>query len=89
MTFAEFEQLPDMPGKQELINGRLVAMPPPETEHSVVSKRVFRIFLNSLPEERVWHDHTGYRVAGGWLEPDASVSWPDQPRDEKYIYDRS
>ena len=85
MTFAEFEQLPDMPGKQELINGRLVAMPPPETEHSVVSKRVFRIFLNSLPEERVWHDHTGYRVAGGWLEPDASVSWPDQPRDEKYI----
>jgi Uma2 family endonuclease len=85
MTFAEFEQLPDMPGKQELINGRLVSMPPPETKHSVVSKRVFRIFLLSLPEARVWHDHTGYRVAGGWLEPDVSVTWPDQPRDEKYI----
>jgi hypothetical protein len=21
-------------------------------------------------------DHTGYRVGDGWIEPDASISWP-------------
>ena len=85
MSFAEFEQLPDRPGKQELVNGELITMPPPENRHSVVSKRIFRMLLNSLPEERVWGDHTGYRVGSGWIEPDASVSWPDQPQDDKYL----
>jgi Uma2 family endonuclease len=85
MSFAEFEQLPEQPGKQELINGELIIMPPPENRHSMVSKRIFRMLLNSLPEERVWGDHTGYRVGGGWIEPDASISWPDQPQDDKYL----
>jgi Uma2 family endonuclease len=85
MSFAEFEHLPERPGKQELINGELISMPPPENRHSIVSKRIFRILLNGLPEESVWGDHTGYRVGNGWIEPDASVSWPDQPRDEKYL----
>jgi Uma2 family endonuclease len=86
MTFAEFEQLPDMPGKQELINGRLVYMPPPDDNHSLVSIRVLTQLLSSgLRPGRVRADHTGYRVAGGWLEPDVSVTWPDQPRDEKYM----
>jgi Uma2 family endonuclease len=30
-------------------------------------------------------DHTGYRIAQGWIEPDVSVTWPDQRRDEKYF----
>jgi Uma2 family endonuclease len=85
MSFAEFEQLPERPGKQELINGELITMPSPENRHSVVSKRIFRTLLNSLPEERVWGDHTGYRVGSGWIEPDASVSWPDHPQDNKYL----
>lgn len=85
MSFAEFEQLPDRPGKHELINGELITMLPPENRHSIVSKRIFRILLNHLPEERVWGDHTGYRAGGGWIEPDASVSWPDQPQDDKYL----
>jgi Uma2 family endonuclease len=54
MTFAEFEKLPETPGKQELVNGRLITMPPPENKHSVVSKRIFRLLMNSLPEERIW-----------------------------------
>jgi Uma2 family endonuclease len=24
-------------------------------------------------------------MGGGWVEPDASVSWPDQPMDDKYL----
>jgi Uma2 family endonuclease len=30
-------------------------------------------------------DHTGYRVGDGWIEPDASISWPSQPQDDKYL----
>ena len=86
MTFAEFEKLPDMPGKQELINGELITMPPPEDDHSVVSMRILIQLLSSgLGARRVRGDHTGYRMGGGWVEPDASISWPDQPRDEKYL----
>jgi Uma2 family endonuclease len=85
MTFAEFEQLPEMPGKQELVNGRLVTMPPPENKHSLIAARIFSLFLTRWPAGRAWGDHTGYRVGDGWVEPDASVSWPDQPKDDKYL----
>jgi Uma2 family endonuclease len=82
MTFAEFAQLPDMPGKRELINGRLVSMPPPENEHSLVSMSILIQLLKSgLGCGRVWPD----RMGRGWVEPDASVSWPDQSKDEKYF----
>jgi Uma2 family endonuclease len=86
MTFAEFEQLPDRPGKQELVDGELILMPPPENQHSLIAMRILVLLLQSgLAPGRVWADHTGYRIAGGWIEPDVSVSWPDQPRDEKYF----
>jgi hypothetical protein len=85
MTFAEFEQLPDAPGKQELIDGELITMPPPELRHSTLVKRLFGLLLRHLPESRVWPDRTGYRILDGWIEPDVSVSWPDQRRDEKYF----
>jgi Uma2 family endonuclease len=85
MTFAEFEQLPDAPGKRELIDGELITMPPPELRHSTLVKRLFGLLLRHLPESRVWPDRTGYRILDGWIEPDVSVSWPDQRRDEKYF----
>jgi Uma2 family endonuclease len=86
MTFAEFEQLPYMPGKQELINGKLITMPPPEDAHSVISIRILQMLLMSgLPSGRVRADHTGYRMGGGWVEPDVSVTWPDQPHDGRYL----
>src|SRR5579885_3101240 len=86
MTFAEFEQL-DYPeaGKMELVNGEVVIMPPPVLNHSIVARRVQRFLEHRVDKELVWGDHTGYRVASGWLEPDVSISWPDQRRDEKYF----
>ena len=33
----------------------------------------------------MWPDRTGYRIAQGWIDPDVSVSWPDQQRDERYL----
>jgi Uma2 family endonuclease len=85
MTFAAFEQLPDTPGKQELIDGELVYMPPPELRHSELMKIIYDVLRRAVHPSRVWPDHTGYRIAGGWIEPDVSVSWPDQRRDEKYF----
>src|SRR6476620_7370951 len=78
MTFEEFEQLPDsdQPGKQELIDGELVIMPPPELTHSEIAKRVFFLLVKFLQASRVWQADTGYRIARGWIEPDVSVSWP-------------
>jgi len=84
-TFAEFEALPDIEGKRELVDGEVVTMPPPDNDHSRVAKRVFIRLLERLGERRVWHDHTGYRLGGGWIEPDVSVSWPDQQRDARYF----
>ena len=84
-TFAEFEALPDIEGKRELVDGEVVTMPPPDNDRSRVAKRVFIRLLERLGERRVWHDHTGYRLGGGWIEPDVSVSWPDQQRDARYF----
>lgn len=85
MTFAEFETLPEQPGKQELIDCEPVVSPPPELLHSEICKRVLLLLIQHLDVRRIWQDHTGYRIQGGWIEPDVSVSWPDQPRDDKYF----
>ena len=81
MTFAEFEQLPEVEGyKQELVNGEVVTMPPPQLEHSLLRDRIQYFLAARLDQRRVHGDHTGYRIGGGWLEPDVSISWPDQRR---------
>jgi Uma2 family endonuclease len=84
-TFADFELLPDIGGKRELVDGEITVMPPPDLAHSRIAKQVFLLFLARLDKARIWPDHTGYRIAKGWIEPDVSVTWPDQRRDEKYF----
>jgi Uma2 family endonuclease len=84
-TFAEFERLTDCEGKRELIEGEVTVMPPPDLAHSRIARQILLLFLARLDKERVWPDHTGYRIAGGWIEPDVSLSWPDQRRDNKYF----
>jgi Uma2 family endonuclease len=85
MTFAEFELLPDIEGKRELLEGEVTILPPAVLAHSRIAKQIFLLLAACLDEIRVWPDHTGYRIAQGWIEPDVSVSWPDQRRDEKYF----
>jgi Uma2 family endonuclease len=84
-TFGEFELLPEIDGKRELVKGEIILMPPPELAHSRIAKQILLLFLARLDKTRVWPDHTGYRIADGWIEPDVSVAWPDQRRDEKYF----
>jgi Uma2 family endonuclease len=84
-TFADFELLPEIAGKRELIDGEIITMPPPELAHSQVAKRILFLLAACLDKSLVWPDQTGYRIAEGWIEPDVSVSFPDQRRDEKYF----
>ncbi len=85
MTFAEFELLPDIEGKRELLEGEVTIMPPPELAHSRIAKQILLLLLARVDKGRIWPDHTGYRIAQGWMEPDVSVSFADQRRDDKYF----
>src|SRR6266567_6422608 len=84
MTFAEFEQLPDAPCKRELIDGELIELPPPEFVHSKIAKRFYDL-LASTPHKPNVFQETGYRIGGGWLQPDLSIRWPDQIMRDRYL----
>lgn len=76
----EFVVLPDEPGKQELLDGELVSVPPAKVRHNEISIRVFDSLRRQLPASRAWH-LAGYNLRPRrWLQPDVSVIWPDQPR---------
>ncbi len=83
MTFAEFEQLPDQPGKRELIDGEVFEFPPPTLKHSFISLWFTELLRTVLPFGRVAIE-AGYRIGGGWLQPDVSVIHPDQKVDDGY-----
>jgi Uma2 family endonuclease len=48
LTFAEFEQLPDEPGKLELLDGELIRLPPPEFEHMETADQLCDILKEVL-----------------------------------------
>lgn len=77
LTFEEFETLPDSPGKQELLDGELIQLPPAKQRHMAIAKKFYKLLETALDESRVWFE-TGYRIGSGWLIPDISVIWPDQ-----------
>jgi Uma2 family endonuclease len=73
-----FLNLPDEPGKQELLDGELISMPPAKLTHMQIIKRLQELLQSVLPNSRVWVE-TGYQLGRrGWLQPDVSISWPDQ-----------
>ena len=87
MTFAEFERLTDLEGfKRELVGGEVITMPPPKKIHSDIALRIQRILARHFDWERVRPDHNGYRIGvDNWLEPDVSVTWPDQAVEGGYF----
>jgi Uma2 family endonuclease len=94
LTFEEFEQLPDQPGKQELVRGELIELPPADYEHHLIADRVCDGLKAALEQAhvrgeagelgRVFHE-MGYLLPGAcWLQPDVSVTYAEQ-RIEKYL----
>jgi Uma2 family endonuclease len=40
LTFAEFERLPDSPGKRELLDGEIIELPTPKARHTKIQQRI-------------------------------------------------
>ncbi len=77
LSFEEFESLPESLGKQELLDGELIELPPAKLRHMAIAKRFHELLGTVLHKSRVWFE-TGYQLGNGWLIPDISATWPDQ-----------
>jgi Uma2 family endonuclease len=94
MTFAEFEQLPDAPGKLELLQGELIALPPSKLKHNEIVHRIYERLKIMAAEARARgrgaalgevYMEMGYRVGDGWLQPDVSITHAGQQSDDTYL----
>jgi len=83
LSLEEFLNLPDAPGKRELLNGELISLPPANLSHNMVAKLLFELLSAVLSTKRVWSE-TAYQLSSGMLVPDVSVPWPDQRVENDY-----
>ena len=81
LTAEEFLNLPDTPGKQELLDGELISLPPAKHYHSEIARAFQKLLETAVDKSRVWI-YAGYQLKRGWLIPDVSVTWPNQPVSE-------
>jgi Uma2 family endonuclease len=77
ITWEEFLSLPEEPGKQELLDGEVIAVLPAKHSHNEIGWRIQHLMETAVDPPRVRHEE-GYRLRRGWLQPDVSVTWPDQ-----------
>jgi len=95
MTFEEFEKLPEYPGKQELLEGELIELPPAKKGHNAIGEKIFLRLLNYLAAHKEEassvlgraHLEMGYRITRNpdtWLVPDVSVTHSGQTGDDYY-----
>ncbi len=81
----EFLDLPDTPGKQELLDGELIDLPPAKFYHSLIAKKLTRLLETVVDDSRVFIEAACWLRAGRWLIPDFSVTWPDQPTESGWL----
>jgi len=86
LSFEEFEQLPSEPGKQELLDGELIRLPPPKLRHTKIIHQLQDMLhalvtrLGSGGELGQIYIEAGYKLGrNAWLQPDVSISHPNQP----------
>jgi Uma2 family endonuclease len=87
-TFKEFERMEFKPGKQELIHGELIELPPPEIKHQKISHRIFKTLDAAVEQAQargeaihlgVAYHETGYKFPDNtYLIPDVSVTHAKQ-----------
>jgi Uma2 family endonuclease len=78
LTAEEFLNLPDTPGKQELLDGELISLPLAKHSHSEIAMSFERLLRSAIDQARVWR-LAAYQLRRGWLIPDVSANWPSQP----------
>jgi len=81
LTDEQFLSLPDEPGKQELLDGELISLPPAKRVHNRIARRFFELLRTALDDSRAFYAE-GYRLRRGWLVPDVSANWPQQVEGE-------
>jgi len=94
LTFEEFERMEEEACKQELLEGELIEMPPPESKHNRNATEIFLALRAALIEAHARGEagelgevfmEMGYRLTKrSWLLPDVSISHAGQP-EGKYI----
>jgi Uma2 family endonuclease len=94
LTFEQFERLPERPGKDELLRGELIELPPADRFHYRIAMRVFKIVEAALMSAHAFGHalnlgevclEMGYRLAhDSWVVPDVSVMHAGQV-EEKYV----
>lgn len=95
LTFQEFEQLPDQPGKRELLKGELIELPPAKLRHTRTAYRIEGRLKSALRKAHargeavalgeVCHE-MGYKLAEDtYVQPDVSVTHAGQAEDEYYL----
>ncbi len=77
LTAEEYLNLPDTPGKQELLDGELISLPVAKKFHNEIGWAFWELLRTALARPRV-RIVEGYRLRRGWLIPDVSVTWPSQ-----------
>jgi len=95
MTFAEFERLPDQPGKLERLRGEVLELPPPKLKHADIVHRLYERLKILLLEARACggagalgkvYIEMGYRMGDhSWLRPGVSITHSGQPADDYYL----
>jgi Uma2 family endonuclease len=94
LTFGEFERMPEQPGKQELIRGELIELPPAKLKHDRIGRRFFKWLDAVLAEMKVEGVRksfgevcieTGYKMPNnGWYIPDVSITHARQIEGEYF-----
>ena len=88
LTFEQFEQFPDKPGKRELLRGELIESPPAKLKHNQTAHGFYDLLKPALANLQsrgeaitlgeVWHE-MGYQISAvSWFQPDASITHAGQ-----------
>ena len=81
----EFLNLPESAGKQELLDGELIELPPAKYFHGELAKRIASLLETVVPRSRVWVEMAYRLAARRWLQPDVSVSWPELRIEDEWL----
>jgi len=94
LSFEKFEELPDQPGKRELLKGELIESPPAEFRHNEIAHRIYKRLdaaldaahaLGLASELGIAYHEMGYKLASDvYVQPDVSVTHAGQAVD-KYL----
>jgi Uma2 family endonuclease len=83
LTMEEFLELPERPGKRELLRGEMIDLPPAKRQHNQIAHRIYERLKDVVAAAgiggEVYHE-MGYQLGPReWLQPDVSIAHAGQP----------